>query len=67
MMHLHIRVDEEAFLHAAQRIATEHGIFTWTGTAPGGTPSTRVVELTVGDATLTFSSREVAAIIAQLT
>ena len=67
MMHLHIRVDEAAFLNAALRLATEQGIFTWSGTSPGATPAIRVVELTVGDATLTFSASEVAEILAQLT
>jgi len=67
MMHLHIRVDEEAFLTAAYRLATEQGIFTWSRTASADTPSVRVVELTVGDATLTFSPVEVARILEQLT
>jgi threonine aldolase len=67
MMHLHLRVDEAAFLSAAQRLAIEQGIFTWAGTSPGATPSVRVVELTVGDATLGISASEVAEILSQLT
>jgi threonine aldolase len=67
MMHLHMRVGEEAFVRSALKLATEQGIFTWTGSFPGGTPTMRAVELTVGDATLTFSPEEVARILEQLT
>lgn len=66
MMHLHLRVDERAFLTAARRIAEEQRIFTWPGTSPADTPSIRVVELTVGDATLEFTPDEVAGILEQL-
>jgi threonine aldolase len=66
MMHLHLRVDEKAFLTAARRIAEEQSIFTWPRTSPGATPSTRVVEFTVGDATLHFNPDEVAGIVEQL-
>ncbi|MBX3010192.1 MAG: hypothetical protein KF832_01750 [Caldilineaceae bacterium] len=66
MMHLHIKVAEEAFLRAAVQIAEDEDIFTWAGTSPGLTPSTRVIELTVGDATLAFTAAEVAGIIARL-
>jgi threonine aldolase len=67
MMHLHMRVDEEAFGAAALRLAQDEGIFTWPSTVPGDTPSVRVVEFTVGDATLMFEPSEVAKIIEQLT
>jgi hypothetical protein len=66
MMHLHLHVDEKGFRAAARRIAEDEGIFTWTGTAAVDTPSIRGVELTVGDATLTFSSDEVARIVERL-
>lgn len=66
MMHLHLRVEEIAFLRAAAHIAKSEGIFTWAGTTPGLTPSTRVVELTVGDATLAFTADEVAGFVARL-
>jgi threonine aldolase len=65
MMHLHLRVSEEAFLTAARRIAVEQGIFTWARSIPGATPSIRVVELTVGDATLQLAPKEVAEIVRQ--
>ena len=54
MMHLHLRVEEEAFLAAACRIAEEPSVFTWPSTSPGRRSAFRVVELTVGDATLGF-------------
>jgi threonine aldolase len=66
MMHLHLRVDEKAFLAAAHRIVQKQGIFTWPRSVPGSAPTVRVVELTVGDATLEFKPDEVAAIIRQL-
>jgi threonine aldolase len=66
MMHLHLRVDEQAFLRNARRIAEEQSTFTWAGTSAGDTPSLRVVELTVGDATLEFRPEEVVAIVEQL-
>jgi threonine aldolase len=66
MMHVHLRVDENAFVRNAVRIAEEQGIFTWPGTAPTDTPSIRGVELTVGDATLGFAPPEVARIVQEL-
>lgn len=66
MMHLHVKVEERAFLRAAVHLAEREGIFTWAGTAPGLTPSTRVIEFTVGDATLEFTADEVAGIIERL-
>jgi threonine aldolase len=67
MMHVHMRVEEKAFFDAVRQVAQEQGIFTWGWTFPGGTHSVRGVELTVGDATLTFSPSEVAKIVEQLT
>ncbi len=66
MMHLHLRVDERAFLAAARRIAEERSLFTWARTSAGDTPSRRIVELTVGDATLGFAPHEVAGIVEEL-
>ena len=66
MMHLHLRVSEEQFLTGARRIAEDQGIFTWPRSSPADTPSIRVVELTVGDATLTFSPDEVANLVEDL-
>ena len=67
MMHLHMRVEEDAFAAAARRIAEDDGIFTWPRTFAAATPSIRIVELTVGDATLEFSPDEVAGIVGRLT
>ena len=66
MMHLHLRVSEAAFARNACRVAREHGVYTWPRSMPGPTPAVRVVELTVGDATLGFKPQEAADIIAQL-
>jgi threonine aldolase len=66
MMHLHLRVGEEQFLNSARRIAEDQGIFTWPRSFATDTPSIRRVELTVGDATLTFSPDEVAKIVEDL-
>lgn len=66
MMHLHLKVEESAFLRAAAQIAESDRVFTWAGTAPGLTPSTRVVEFTVGDATLEFTVDEVATLVERL-
>lgn len=66
MMHLHLRVGEQAFLEAARAIAEEQDLFTWARSNPTDSPSIRRVELTVGDATLGFTPREVAAIVRRL-
>jgi threonine aldolase len=66
LMHLHLRVDEQSFLAVARRIAQEEGIFTWSRTAAGDSPSIRVVELAVGDATLGFAPHQVASLVEQL-
>lgn len=66
MMHLHLRVDEKALKAAAARITRERSIVTWTGSSPGHGARTRVVEFTVGDATLGFKPQEAADLIAEL-
>jgi threonine aldolase len=66
MMHLHLRVDEKTFLKAARRIAEEQSVFTWARTSAADTPSIRVVEFAVGDATLELAPHEVAGIVEQL-
>lgn len=67
MMHLHLRVSEEQFTSGVRRIAEDQGIFMWPGSSAADTPSVRVVELTVGDSTMTFSPDEVAKLIEDLT
>ena len=66
MMHLHLRVEEKAFLAVAREIAEEQDLFTWSRTFPCDTPAFRGIELTVGDATLQFAPDEVAAIVRRL-
>jgi hypothetical protein len=44
----------------------ERSVFTWSRTAAGGTPSIRVVELAVDDATFAFAPDEVANSVDQL-
>jgi threonine aldolase len=66
MMHLHLRVAEEQFLTNARRIAEDKGIFTWPRSYATDTPSIRRVELTVGDATMTFPPEEIAKIVEDL-
>lgn len=66
MMHLHLQVEERAFLRAAVHIAEHEGIFTWAATSPGLTPSMRVIEFTVGDATLAFTADEAAGVVERL-
>lgn len=66
MMHLHVQMEERAFLRNAVAIAEHEGIFTWAGTSPGWTPGARVIEFTVGDATLDFTADEAAGIVERL-
>ena len=66
MMHLHLRVGEKAFRAAACKVAREMGVYTWPRSMPGPTPAVRVVELSVGDATLRIRPKEAASIVAAL-
>jgi threonine aldolase len=66
MMHLLLHTPEQSLREAAVRIARERGVYTFATSAPGQSRSVRVVELTVGDATLEFKPREVADLVAEL-
>jgi threonine aldolase len=66
MMHMHVRVNEEAFRAAALRLARDQGIWSWTSPDPSATPGMAKLELAVGDATLEFTAAEVADFVAQL-
>ena len=66
MMRLLLHVEEKALRAAACRIARERGVWTFKQSAPGQSPSVRMVELSVGDATLGFDPQEVAEIIGEL-
>jgi threonine aldolase len=66
MMRLLLTVDQKRLRRNACRIAREQGVYTLKWSGPGYTQSTRMVELTVGDATLAFAPREVADLVAEL-
>jgi len=66
MMRLVLAVDEKRLRRNACRIAREQGVYTFRWNGPGYGPSTRMVELTVGDATLAFEPREVADLVSGL-
>jgi threonine aldolase len=66
MMRLLLRVDESKLDANACRIARERKVYTFKWSGEGYTRSTRLVELTCGDATLGFEPREVASIVAEL-
>ncbi len=60
MMHIHLRTTEATVTAGIRRMATEQGLWTWSGSSPTDTPGYRRVELTVGDATLGFTPADVA-------
>jgi len=66
MMRLYLEVEEKTMRANACRIARERGVFTWPASQPGHVPGTRLVEFTVGDATLGFKPAEVAEILGDL-
>jgi threonine aldolase len=60
MMHVHLRTTEAAVTAGIRRMALEQRLWTWGGSSPTETPGYRRVELTVGEATMTFTPAEVA-------
>jgi threonine aldolase len=62
-MHLHMRTTAERFEEAVRAVAEETGVWTWTSSYPADTPSIRIAELAVGDATLEFPPQDVVKII----
>ena len=66
MMRLLLRTSENKLRAAACRVAREQGVYTFKWSGSGYTSPTRMVELTVGDATLEFKPQEVADIVAEL-
>jgi hypothetical protein len=66
MMRLLLRTDEKALRTAACRVARERGVWTFKQSAPGYSAATRMVELSVGDASLEIPAAEVADIIGDL-
>ncbi len=66
MMHLHVHTTAAAVMDGIRRMATEQRLWTWGGSTATETPSTRRVELTVGDATLAMTPAEVASAVRAL-
>ncbi|MFB3909623.1 MAG: low specificity L-threonine aldolase [Candidatus Eisenbacteria bacterium] len=66
MMRLLLRVDEKRLAANACRIAREQGVYTFKWNGPGQSANSRIVELSVGDATLQFEPEEVAGLIRRL-
>lgn len=66
MMHLFMDVDEQRFDDNIQAIAATDGLFTWPGSSPTEVPGVRVVELSVGDATMSMQPGEIAAVVRRL-
>jgi threonine aldolase len=66
MMRLVLAVEERRLRRNVCRVARERGVYTFRWNGPAYVPSTRMVELTVGDATLAFAPREVAELVVEL-
>ncbi len=66
MMHLHLRTTAETVVAGIRQLARDDGLWTWPGSMPADTPGTRRLELTVGDASLAFSPRDVGAVVRAL-
>lgn len=67
MMHLLVSATEHVFAATVRTLAEQRGIWTWPQAMPTTDPGVQRVELSVGDATVTFSPDEVASIIAEFT
>lgn len=66
MAHLHLDGDQEAFATATRRLASTEGVWSWPASAHSERPRSCRVELTVGDATLGWSAREIRNIVKDL-
>jgi threonine aldolase len=66
LMHLHLRTTASDVVAGVRRLATEEQLWAWGGSSATDTPGIRRVELTVGDATLTFTPEQVAATVRAL-
>ena len=55
-----LRTTDAAVTAGIRRLATEHKLWAFGGSATVDTPELRALELTVGDATLAFSPGDVA-------
>jgi threonine aldolase len=66
MMHLHLRTTPAAVIAGVRRLATQERLWAFGGSMPADTPGYRRVELSVGDATLALTPREVTAAVRAL-
>jgi threonine aldolase len=66
MMHVYLRGEAEQLDAVVRRIAIERGLWTWPKTFTTELPGWRVVELSVGDATMEFAPGEVRALVAEI-
>ena len=67
MFHLHVDRPAEDLLAGVRRVAAERNVWTWSFAFPAETPGWSVVELAVGDATMTFTPGEVRDLVAEVT
>jgi len=63
MMHLLVATTPRRFADGVRALATEQSVWAWGESMPTGDPDVRRLELSVGDATCTFSAAEVAAVV----
>jgi threonine aldolase len=66
MMHVYLRGEADRLDAVIRRIAVERGLWTWPKTFTTELPGWRVVELSVGDATMEFTPGEVRALVAEI-
>ena len=66
MMHVRLRTTEDVFLGNARRLAADEGVWTFPRSWPTESETWRVVELTVGDATLQWPAAEAADVVRAL-
>ena len=66
MLHLLLRTSADAFTSAARALIEQEGLWTWPASSPTDDPAVRVVELSVGDATLAMSPAQVRDVVARL-
>jgi len=60
MMHVYLRTSAAHVIAGIRRLAAEDKLWAFSGSNPADVPGYRRLELSVGDATLTFTPREVA-------
>jgi hypothetical protein len=66
MMHIYVRTTPAAVTAAIRRLAAEDKLWAFGGSAPAEVPGYQALELSVGDATLEFSAKEVGRVMSML-